>query len=97
MDRYGLDMFLPIDRRNDTVIALLERGHADRMFLSQDWCSTIDWFPPEVEEQLKPTAAPKWSMTLLFEEVIPELKQRGMTDDQLRTMMVDNPRAWLTG
>ncbi len=96
MDRYGLDLFLPVDRRNATVLALLERGYADRMMLSQDYCSTLDWFPPEMEEQLRPTVAPKWSMTLLFEEVIPELKEKGMTDQQLETMMADNPRRWLT-
>ena len=49
MDRYGIDLYLPTDRRNATVLALLERGYADRMFLSQDWCSTLDWFPPEVD------------------------------------------------
>jgi phosphotriesterase-related protein len=95
MDRYGLDMFLPLDERNATLLALLERGYADRMFLSQDYCSTIDWFPPHVEEELKPTAAPKWSMTLLFDEVIAELKERGMTDEQLDTMLVENPKRWL--
>src|SRR5215210_6933522 len=31
MDRYGIEMFLPAERRNATVLALLERGHADRM------------------------------------------------------------------
>jgi phosphotriesterase-related protein len=95
MDRYGLDLFLPIEPRNATVLALLERGYADRMFLSQDYCSTIDWFPPEVQEQLKASEVPKWSMTLLFEEVIPELKERGMTAKQLDTMMVENPKRWL--
>lgn len=95
MDRYGLDLFLPTEARNKTVLALLEQGFADRMFLSQDFCSTIDWFTPEVQEQLKEQAVPKWSMTFLFEEVIPELKERGMTDEQLTTMMVENPRRWL--
>ena len=95
MDRYGLDVFLPTEQRQATVLALLERGHADRMFLSQDWCSTIDWFTPEMEEQLKPQMAPNWSMTFLFEQVIPELKERGMTDEQLDRMMVENPRRWL--
>jgi phosphotriesterase-related protein len=95
MDRYGLDIFLPTEQRQKTVLALLEKGHADRMFLSQDWCSTIDWFTPEMEEQLKPVAAPNWSMTFLFEQVIPELRERGMTDEQLNTMMVENPKGWL--
>jgi phosphotriesterase-related protein len=95
MDRYGLDIFLPTEQRQATVLALLEKGHADRMFLSQDWCSTLDYFTPELEEQLKPVAAPNWSMTFLFEQVIPELKERGMSDDQLDQMMVENPKGWL--
>jgi phosphotriesterase-related protein len=95
MDRYGLDIFLPTEQRQKTVLALLEKGHADRMFLSQDWCSTLDWFTPEMEEELKPVAAPNWSMTFLFEQVIPELKERGMTEDQLNQMMVENPKGWL--
>ena len=95
MDRYGLDIFLPTEKRNATVLALLERGYADRMFLAQDYCSTIDWFPREVQDYLKAQEVPKWSMTFLFEEVIPELEQRGMSREQLDQMMVENPKRWL--
>lgn len=97
MDRYGLEIFLPIERRNATVIALLERGYADRMFISQDYCATLDWYPPEVVEQMLAAGAVKgWSMTLVFDEVIPTLREAGMTEAQERTMMVENPRRWLT-
>jgi phosphotriesterase-related protein len=96
MDRYGLELYLPIERRNATVTALLERGYADRMFLSQDYCATFDWFPVEVEQQLLTAGAAKgWSMTLVFDQVIPALREAGMTDDQLQTMMVENPKRWL--
>jgi phosphotriesterase-related protein len=95
MDRYGIDVYLPTEQRNATVLALLERGYAERMFLSQDWCSTLDWFPPEAMEQLHAAMTPNWSMTFLFEQVIPELKERGMTDAQLDQMMVENPKRWL--
>jgi phosphotriesterase-related protein len=95
MDRYGLEIYLPTEQRQATVLALLEKGHADRMFLSQDWCSTLDYFTAEVEEQMKPVAAPNWSMTFLFEQVIPELKERGMSQEQLDRMMVENPKRWL--
>jgi phosphotriesterase-related protein len=98
MDRYGLELFLPIERRNATVTALLERGYADRMVLSQDYCATLDWYPVEVAEQLLASGAAKgWSMTLVFDEVIPALRDAGMTDEQLETMMVENPRRWLAG
>jgi phosphotriesterase-related protein len=95
MDRYGLDLYLPTEQRNATVLALLERGYADRMFLSQDYCSSIDWFPREVQDYLKANEVPDWSMTFLFEQVIPTLKERGMSDDDLDQMMVENPKRWL--
>ena len=97
MDRYGLDMFLPTDRRNATVAELLRRGYADRMFLSQDFCATIDWFPPEGVEMLVGNGLVRedWSMTFLFDSVIPSLREGGMTEAQLQTMMVENPKRWL--
>jgi phosphotriesterase-related protein len=95
MDRYGLDIFLPTEQRQKTVLALLEKDHADRMFLSQDYCSTIDWFPLEVQAYLKANEVPKWSMTFLFDEVIPDLRERGMSEEQLEQMMVENPKSWL--
>ena len=98
MDRYGLEIFLPFERRNATVAALLERGYADRMFLSQDYCATLDWYPVEVEQQLlEAGAAEEWSMTLVLDRVIPLLREAGMTDDQLEAIMVDNPKRWLVG
>ena len=101
MDRYGLDIYLPTERRNATILALLERGYADRMFISQDFdipiAAGLDWFPPEVGEQLVAGGAISgWSMTLLFEEIIPALKEAGATDAQFETMMVENPKRWLT-
>ncbi len=100
MDRYGLDLFLPTERRNATVIELLSRGYAERMFLSQDFdipiANGLDWFPPETIEQLEAEgAASDWSMTFLFERVIPALREAGMSDQQLNTMMVQNPQRWL--
>jgi phosphotriesterase-related protein len=98
MDRYGLEFFLPMDKRNATVLELLNRGYADRMFLSQDFCATIDWFPQEAAEQMIAAGMVKdWSMTLLFEQVIPALRDGGMTDDQLRTMLEENPKRWFGG
>lgn len=95
LDRYGIDIYLPTDKRNATTLALLERGYAERMFLAQDYCSTIDWFPPEMQAHLKANEVPDWSMTFLFEKVIPELRERGMTEAQLDQMMVENPKRWL--
>lgn len=100
LDRYGLDLFLPTAARNATLLELLERGYVERMFLSQDFdipiANGLDWYPPEVLEQLQAAgAATDWGMTFIFEQVIPALKEAGMTDDQLDTILVENPKRWL--
>jgi phosphotriesterase-related protein len=96
MDRFGLDIFLPGEKRNATVTELLKRGYAERMFLSQDAVVGFDWFPPEVIEQmLEAGLAKNWTMTKIFEEDIPALQEAGMTDEQLDTMLVENPKRWL--
>jgi phosphotriesterase-related protein len=100
LDRYGIDLFLPTPKRNATTLELLKRGHVEHMFLSQDFdvpiANGLDWYPPEVIEQLQAAgAANDWSMTFLFEQVIPTLKDGGMTEEQLETMMIENPKRWL--
>jgi phosphotriesterase-related protein len=98
LDRYGLEMFQPFDRRQATTLALLERGYAERMFLSADSCATIDWYPAEAVEQLLAAGLAKdWTIRIVPERVLPELRERGMTPEQERTMMVENPVRWLTG
>jgi len=91
MDRYGLDLFNPQQTRNDVFVALVERGHADRMTLSQDYVAFLDWFPPEA----KPVLAPDWSMTFIFETAIPQLLERGVTQEQIDAMLGTNVHRWL--
>jgi phosphotriesterase-related protein len=98
LDRYGLEMYLPIDRRNATVAELVRRGHSERMMISQDYCATIDWLPPEAGEALLAQGAIRnWSMTLVFDEVVPALREEGVLDDGVfDTIFVENPKRWLT-
>ncbi len=38
-----------------------------------------------------------WSMTYVFDEAVPWLREQGLFDDDVfRTVFVDNPRDWLT-
>jgi phosphotriesterase-related protein len=98
LDRYGLEMFLPIGKRNATAAELLRHGHAERLMISQDYCATIDWFPAEAEAVFESQGAIRnWSMTLVFDEVVPALREQGVLDDQtFNTVFVENPRRWLT-
>jgi phosphotriesterase-related protein len=98
LDRYGLEMFLPIDKRNATAAELLRRGHAEQLIISQDYCASIDWFPPEAEAAFESQGAIRnWSMTLVFDEVVPALREQGALDDgSFNTVFVENPKRWLT-
>jgi phosphotriesterase-related protein len=96
MDRFGLAIFLPDEKRVAVVLELLERGYAERMFLSADSCATIDWYPFEVAEQLiEAGMAVDWNIKKVPEKVIHELREKGMTEEQLETMMVSNAQSWL--
>ena len=98
LDRYGLDIFLPYEKRQATAKALLERGYADRIFLSADSVATTDWFPLNIIDALIASgAAHDWTIRIVHERVLPELREWGMTEEQERTMMVENPVRWLTG
>ncbi|MDN3016104.1 phosphotriesterase-related protein [Paenibacillus sp. BSR1-1] len=93
MDRYGINRECTIEDRNTTVIELAKQGYADRMFLSQDYCCTLDWYPEGTAEKMNP----KWTMSFILEEIIPELKRYGVTEEQINVMMVDNARRWFEG
>ncbi|MBS4215257.1 phosphotriesterase family protein [Neobacillus rhizophilus] len=93
MDRYGLTAECTTENRNTTVIELAKQGYADRMFLSQDHCCSFDWYPEGLLEHV----LPKWTMTYVLEEIIPELKVSGVTEEQINLMMVDNARRWFEG
>lgn len=97
LDRFGLEMYLPFEQRVETAVALLERGYADRIFLSADSCATLDWFPVELERQMLDAGmAVDWSIAIVHDKVLPALRERGMTAEQEQTILVENPVRWLT-
>ncbi|MBE1537411.1 phosphotriesterase family protein [Actinomadura algeriensis] len=94
MDRFGLDVYNSTADRVSTVVAMCERGYADRMVLSHDASCFIDWFGPDPE--LLRGMAPNWNYRHLSDDVLPALRARGVTDAQLDQMLVDNPRRYFS-
>jgi phosphotriesterase-related protein len=88
MDRFGIDTILSFEDRVKTVARMCERGHAGKMVLSHDASCFMHWLP---ERQL-PTFLPRWHYLHIHNDVLPALKGMGVTDEQLHTMLVDNPR-----
>ncbi|MGH3318771.1 MAG: phosphotriesterase family protein [Streptosporangiaceae bacterium] len=90
MDRFGLDMLLPFEQRVDTVAELARRGYAEKMVLAHDAACFIDWFSDETRAVM----APNWHYTHISDDVLPALRQRGVTEEQIETMLVAGPRRY---
>jgi len=88
MDRFGIDVLLSFEDRVNTVAKMCERGHADKMVLSQDAACFNDWLP----EAALPVVLPNWHFLHIHNDVLPALRERGVTDEQIDTMLVRNPR-----
>jgi phosphotriesterase-related protein len=89
MDRFGINLDTTFEARADIVVEMCRRGYAGQMVLSQDASCYIDWIDPGVMALLS-----QWRYTHIHEEVLPYLREHGVTDEQLTTMLVDNPRRY---
>jgi phosphotriesterase-related protein len=92
MDRFGHEPSAPLAQRIDTVVALCERGYASRMVLSHDTSVRSDSLPDDVRRS--PVFA-NWNFRCIPDLVLPALRERGVSAEDIETMMVRNPRAVL--
>jgi phosphotriesterase-related protein len=88
MDRFGLDIYLPDEKRVATVAALCNMGYAERMVLSHDAMVYFDMFKPEQAKGF----APNWNYFHIIDHIIPALLDAGVTQTQIDVMMRENPR-----
>jgi phosphotriesterase-related protein len=87
MDRFGFNLTTTFEARADTLIEMVRRGYADRMVLSQDASCYIDWGDPSALVFL-----PQWHYLHLADDVFPYVLGKGVTEQDLTTMLVDVPR-----
>ena len=88
MDRFGLDLFLPTPQRVATIQKLCDLGYANKMVLSHDAACLIDWVDPPLRTKL----LPNWNFNHIPDDVLPALREAGVSEDDITTMTVDNPR-----
>ena len=93
MDRYPGSGERPNwEQRNATVKALIERGWVQRLMLGHDYAPT----PVAAGKPMTPPSGP--TLYLFVSTVaIPALKEAGVSEDDIQTMMVDVPRRFLAG
>jgi phosphotriesterase-related protein len=92
MDRFGINLEMPFDERVDIVVEMCRRGYAEKMVLAQDAACYIDWIQPDLLPLL-----PDWHYLHVQKDVVPALLERGVTQDQVDTMLVANPRRYFEG
>jgi phosphotriesterase-related protein len=90
-DRWGLDILYPDKLRQETLLEILKLGFANRVVLSHDHIAHWLIEQPDVPDFAKPLIA-NWSYTHIFRNIIPELKQAGVSDGTITQLLVENPR-----
>lgn len=95
-DRFGLDFILPEKLRLATVIGLCGIGYAKQIVLSHDSVGCFKGraltLPPEQQHLIA-----NWQPTHLFKNLIPKMREARVSDEKIRTMLVENPRRWFAG
>jgi phosphotriesterase-related protein len=95
-DRIGLDIITPFDVNLKNVAELCQAGYADKIMLSHDTVNVWLGRPTVLPEKFIP-AFKNWHIAHVSNDFIPALKAQGVTDEQIKTMMVDNPRKLFLG
>lgn len=78
-------------RRAECIKLLIDAGFADKLFLSQD-CEFGGSLLPENAKEWRETIDPPDGMLFVTRKLIPYLKRLGVTDQEIHTLTVDNPR-----
>jgi len=90
----GFDRVNPLmsTAAEDNVVSLVVQGYGNRIMLSHDcifvWLGRPGNLPPQFDE---------WYPDFLFKRLVPKMKAAGVTDEQIRGILVDNPRRFFGG
>ena len=94
MDRFGMNVLLPLAERVATIVQLVKRGYLGSITLSHDCFCWSDHFPSEAA---RAQLIPEHSYRYVLEKVVPALREAGITPEQIDTMLVENPRRHFEG
>jgi phosphotriesterase-related protein len=99
-DRFGIEPLIPDAERIESVLALLRAGHVRSLCISHDatcgaWLGRPVFggkyvFRPEQLSAMIPNMRP----THIFEHILPDLLARGVSQAQIDTILIDNPRRY---
>ncbi len=93
-DRFGISLFQPDEVRIANILKLAEAGHLERIMMSHDsimcWLGRPVPYAPTFDAMLE--MLPQWRSTHIFKEVLPKLREGGLAERDIDTILTDNPR-----
>ncbi len=98
-DRFGITVILPDEVRVKNVLKLAASGHLRNILLSHD--SVVCWqgrpvpFANRYEDLLG--FLPDWRPTSILTKIVPQLREGGLSETDVATILVDNPRRFFAG
>lgn len=99
-DRFGVQgiVGMPMDEARYEVILDLfkDEENFERIMLSHDTVNVWLGRPPILPDEVASILG-NWHITHVFDNVVPYLKENGVTDEQVHTIFVDNPRRLFGG
>ena len=81
--------------RTETASKLIEAGFGHRIMLGHDWSVTLSIASREIQENRRRYNPD--SYLFITRNVLPRLKELGATDEQVNSIMIDNPRRFFEG
>jgi phosphotriesterase-related protein len=92
LDRFGIDVMLPMSSRIKVCVDLIEKGYADQIVFSHDYCVFIDWFPRDVLKNMKSDPSNNWSFHHILVDIIPSLVKKGVSRKKIDQIAIENPK-----
>ena len=98
MDRFGFcDRDLGLEPRCDVIAALCASGWADKLLLSHDLATYLAFWASWETTKNSDWLNLEEDFTVIHRRVLPALEARGVSQEQLRQMLVNNPRSFFEG
>lgn len=98
-DRFGISLIVPDEVRVKNVLLLAKSGHVRNILLSHDSISCWQGRPLPFGNRHEDVLAmlPDWRPTSIFTKIVPQLRAGGLSDEEIATILVDNPRRFFVG
>ena len=102
-DRFGIEPIISDEKRMQSVCKMIDAGYVKQVCLSHD-ATCGAWLGRPVfggRFAMKPEQIaqymPNWEPTHLFKRILPTLRERGVSETDVNTMLVDNPKRYFAG